>query len=93
MSHKNPAAVLRSYLASGEIFVAPGCFDGLSARLIQQAGFNVAYASGGAISRGARNAGSGPVHRPRNARIGWNRSAMPWTSRSSLMLILGMETP
>ncbi|MEM1163744.1 MAG: isocitrate lyase/PEP mutase family protein, partial [Pseudomonadota bacterium] len=44
---------LREMLASGDIFVAPGCFDGLSARLIQQAGFRLAYASGGAISRGA----------------------------------------
>jgi len=46
-------ATLRHLLASGEIFVAPGCFDGLSARLIAQAGFKIAYASGGAISRGA----------------------------------------
>ncbi|MEM7057997.1 MAG: oxaloacetate decarboxylase [Pseudomonadota bacterium] len=44
---------LREMLASGDIFVAPGCFDGLSARLIEQAGFQIAYASGGAISRGA----------------------------------------
>ena len=44
---------LRHLIASGEIFVAPGCFDGLSARLIEQAGFKAAYASGGAISRGA----------------------------------------
>lgn len=31
--------------------VAPGVFDGLSARLVQQAGFQAIYASGGAISR------------------------------------------
>ncbi|MCH9744065.1 MAG: oxaloacetate decarboxylase [Gammaproteobacteria bacterium] len=31
--------------------VAPGVFDGLSARLVQQAGFQAVYASGGAISR------------------------------------------
>ncbi|MEM7189285.1 MAG: isocitrate lyase/PEP mutase family protein [Pseudomonadota bacterium] len=46
-------ATLRRLLASGDIFVAPGCFDGLSARMIAQAGFKIAYASGGAISRGA----------------------------------------
>ena len=44
---------LRSLIASDDVHVAPGCFDGLSARLIEQAGFSVAYASGGAISRGA----------------------------------------
>ena len=38
-------------IACDDIFVAPGCFDGLSARLIEQAGFSIAYASGGAISR------------------------------------------
>ena len=47
------AAILRRDIASGEILMAPGCFDGLSARLIAQAGFKAAYASGGAISRGA----------------------------------------
>ena len=46
------AGRLRALLDQG-IQVAPGCFDGLSARLIEQAGFSVAYASGGAISRGA----------------------------------------
>ena len=40
-------------IACDDIFVAPGCFDGLSARLIEQAGFSIAYASGGAISRAA----------------------------------------
>lgn len=44
---------LRNLIASDDIFVAPGCFDGLSARLIEQAGFAIGYASGGAISRGA----------------------------------------
>ena len=48
----NRVETLRAMLGDG-IHVAPGCFDGLSARLIEQAGFDVAYASGGAISRGA----------------------------------------
>lgn len=46
------ARTLRQCLARG-IHVAPGCFDGLSARLVARAGFDLAYASGGAISRGA----------------------------------------
>lgn len=33
------------------IVVAPGCYDGLSSRLVQEAGFEAAYASGGAIAR------------------------------------------
>ena len=44
---------LRALLASGRIAVAPGAFDGLSARLVEQAGFKAIYASGGAIARSA----------------------------------------
>jgi len=44
-------AKLRSILSSGRIAVAPGAYDGLSARLVAQAGFPVVYASGGAIAR------------------------------------------
>ena len=47
------AAALRQMLAGGGTALAPGCFDGLSARLIEQAGFGLAYASGGAIARGS----------------------------------------
>jgi len=42
---------LRTLLDSGRITVAPGAFDGLSARLVEQAGFPAIYASGGAIAR------------------------------------------
>jgi 2-methylisocitrate lyase-like PEP mutase family enzyme len=42
---------LRNILKSGRIAVAPGAFDGLSARLVAQAGFPAVYASGGAIAR------------------------------------------
>jgi 2-methylisocitrate lyase-like PEP mutase family enzyme len=41
----------RSMLSSGTIVVAPGAFDGLSACLVEQAGFPAVYASGGAIAR------------------------------------------
>jgi 2-methylisocitrate lyase-like PEP mutase family enzyme len=44
---------LRSIFASGRIAVAPGAFDGLSARLVAQAGFPAVYASGGAMARSA----------------------------------------
>jgi 2-methylisocitrate lyase-like PEP mutase family enzyme len=44
---------LRKLLASGRTVVAPGVFDGLSARLTEQAGFPALYASGGAIARSA----------------------------------------
>ncbi len=44
---------LRALLTSGRIAVAPGAFDGLSARLVEQAGFPAIYASGGAIARSA----------------------------------------
>ncbi|MGA8612129.1 MAG: oxaloacetate decarboxylase [Xanthobacteraceae bacterium] len=42
---------MRTIFASGRIAVAPGAYDGLTARLVQQAGFPAVYASGGAIAR------------------------------------------
>jgi 2-methylisocitrate lyase-like PEP mutase family enzyme len=44
---------LRQLLATGRAVVAPGVFDGLSARLTEQAGFAAIYASGGAVARSA----------------------------------------
>lgn len=44
---------LRQLLASGKTLIAPGAFDGLSARLVERAHFSAVYASGGAISRSA----------------------------------------
>ena len=38
-------------MGGGAIVVAPGAYDGLSARLVAQAGFPAVYASGGAIAR------------------------------------------
>lgn len=46
-----PTTKLRALLSSGRIAVAPGAYDGLSARLVEQAGFPAIYASGGAIAR------------------------------------------
>lgn len=47
-----PGALLRQRLAQ-DIVVAPGAYDGLSARLVEAAGFSAVYASGGAIARAA----------------------------------------
>jgi 2-methylisocitrate lyase-like PEP mutase family enzyme len=38
-------------ISGNDIHVAPGVFDGLTARLTERAGFDLIYASGGAISR------------------------------------------
>lgn len=47
-----PAARLRQRLPQ-DIVVAPGAYDGMSARLVADAGFSAVYASGGAIARAA----------------------------------------
>lgn len=47
----NPSADrLRALLARGELIMMPCCFDGISARLIQQAGFELTFLSGFAAS-------------------------------------------
>lgn len=42
---------LRQLILNHSFVIAPGAFDGLSARLVEQAGFPAIYASGGAIAR------------------------------------------
>ncbi len=42
---------LKQLLVDHQTIIAPGAFDGLSARLVEQAGFKAIYASGGAIAR------------------------------------------
>ena len=42
---------LRQMMADQDIHVAPGAFDGMTTRLVEQAGFGLIYASGGAIAR------------------------------------------
>lgn len=44
---------LREKLSSGSPVIAPGAYDGISARLVAMAGFDAVYASGGAIARSA----------------------------------------
>ena len=53
MSSDAPGSRLRALLqgpAGTEPLLAPGCFDTLSARLVQEAGFEVAHLSGAAVS-------------------------------------------
>ncbi len=45
-----PAQRLRELLAQPLIEVMPGCYDGLSAKLVAAAGFKVTFMSGFAVS-------------------------------------------
>jgi 2-methylisocitrate lyase-like PEP mutase family enzyme len=47
----NSRQVLKQLFQRDRLLVAPGCFDGLSARLVEEAGFEAAYLSGGAVAR------------------------------------------
>jgi len=44
---------LRARLDGGGLLLAPGAFDGMSARLVELAGFDAVYGSGGAVARSA----------------------------------------
>jgi len=44
---------LKQLIQQKQILLAPGVYDGLSARLAEQAGFKALYATGGGIARGA----------------------------------------
>src|SRR5436305_5646652 len=46
----SPADRLRALIARPGILVMPGCHDAISARTIEQAGFEVAFMSGFAVS-------------------------------------------
>ena len=47
----SPRQTLRQLLKRDKLLMAPGCFDGLSARLVEEAGYETAYLSGGAVAR------------------------------------------
>ena len=47
----NPRPTFKQLLRRERLLVAPGCFDGLSARLVEEAGFEAVYLSGGAVAR------------------------------------------
>ncbi|OGQ79024.1 MAG: hypothetical protein A3F90_07180 [Deltaproteobacteria bacterium RIFCSPLOWO2_12_FULL_60_19] len=42
---------MKELLARNRLLLAPGAFDGLSARLVEEAGFDALYLSGGAVAR------------------------------------------
>ena len=42
---------LKQMIESGKTYVAPGAYDGISARIVQNAGAEVIYATGGGIAR------------------------------------------
>jgi 2-methylisocitrate lyase-like PEP mutase family enzyme len=46
-----PSAKLRQMIESGRTFIIPGAYDGISARIIQNAGAELLYATGGGIAR------------------------------------------
>lgn len=50
--HQTPPTRLRRLLDRDELLVLPGVYDGLSARVAEEAGFECVYVSGGAIARG-----------------------------------------
>ena len=57
----NSRQVLKQLLQRKTLLVAPGCFNGLSARLVEEAGFEAAYLSGGAVARSMGNPDIGLV--------------------------------
>jgi 2-methylisocitrate lyase-like PEP mutase family enzyme len=50
---KNSAQVLRDLLAKPGILIAPGVYDGISARVVEQAGFSAAYQTGAGTAASA----------------------------------------
>ncbi|MDZ7749852.1 MAG: isocitrate lyase/PEP mutase family protein [Halofilum sp. (in: g-proteobacteria)] len=50
MAAPSPADRLRALLAEGRLLQMPGCFDAMSARLVEEAGFPLAFMSGFAAS-------------------------------------------
>lgn len=47
---KNPGTALRKLLQEPGILMAPGIYDGISARVIEQAGFKLGYLSGAGVA-------------------------------------------
>ena len=50
MTTPSGASQLRKLLKSGRMVVAPGAYDGITARLVEQAGFSAAYMTGAGTS-------------------------------------------
>ncbi|MFQ5682666.1 MAG: oxaloacetate decarboxylase [Candidatus Binatia bacterium] len=58
----NTRKTLKELFRRDRLLVAPGCFDGLSARLVEAAGFEAVYLSGGAVARSTGLPDIGLVH-------------------------------
>lgn len=50
MNHQNSAGHLRKLLEKPGILICPNCYDALSARMIQDAGFPATFVSGAAMT-------------------------------------------
>jgi 2-methylisocitrate lyase-like PEP mutase family enzyme len=50
MTGASPGARLRQLLDGGELVVAPGIFDGLSAHLVRRMGFRAGYLTGAGVA-------------------------------------------
>jgi 2-methylisocitrate lyase-like PEP mutase family enzyme len=46
-----PSTQLRQMIATGKTYIVPGAYDGISARIIENAGAELIYATGGGIAR------------------------------------------
>jgi 2-methylisocitrate lyase-like PEP mutase family enzyme len=46
----SPASRLRSHLRGGRLLAAPGAYDGITARVVAQAGFDAVYMTGAGVS-------------------------------------------
>ncbi|MFW8565053.1 isocitrate lyase/PEP mutase family protein [Orrella sp. 11846] len=57
LSHKtNRNAQLANFITGKKLVMAPGCFDCLTAKLIEKSGFNIAYITGSGVSMSALGA-------------------------------------
>src|ERR1700760_3996905 len=53
LNSTSPGGRLRQLLADGELVVAPGIFDGLSAHLVRRMGFRAGYLTGAGVAAAA----------------------------------------
>src|SRR4051812_36690087 len=59
---------LRQRMAAPGIVVAPGCYDCITARLVEVSGFDAAYVTGSGVSMSARRARHGRLELRRDSR-------------------------
>ena len=59
MPRENPAAMLRQRISSPGMLIVPGAYDALSARMVEQSGFEAVLLAGGTYTM----PGTGPCYR------------------------------